>query len=95
MPGGSRISALDGVFWRQVAAGIDRVLAEHRALDTQVGELETFLDAPRPTIGKVGFHTWAADLSGRLVRLHDELFRHFRFEEQSGMERDIASYNFV
>ena len=61
---------------------IDKVLEQHRHLRSEVDKLEKFLTAPRPTAGEKGSHTWAVDLSRRLLALHDELFQHFRFEEQ-------------
>lgn len=70
-------------------AWVDRVLQEHRDLRQLITELRSFLDVPRPSLGESGFHTWAAGLSERLVKLHNELFRHFRFEEQGGMLEDL------
>lgn len=69
---------------------IDQVREEHLQLDALVAEIEGFMAQPRPELGKKGSHTWASDLSSRLVRLHDELFRHFRFEEDGGMVEDLA-----
>ncbi len=68
---------------------VERVLQEHRDLARMLTELRGFLEIPRPSLGEYGFHTWAADLSERLVRLHAELFRHFRYEEQGGMLEDL------
>jgi len=68
----------------------NQVLDEHRHLREMLADLEEFLEQARPEVGKTGFHTWAAQLSRKLVRLHDELFRHFRFEEQSGMVEEVS-----
>jgi hypothetical protein len=59
---------------------VDSVLEQHQHLRAVVADLEDFLDAPRPDTGLKGAHSWAVDLSQRLLALHDELFRHFRFE---------------
>ncbi len=66
-----------------------RVLQEHRDLRLMLIELRGFLEMPRPSLGERGAHTWAAGLSELLVRLHNELFRHFRFEEEGGMLDDL------
>lgn len=68
----------------------DEVLRQHRELNQLVADLRLFLEDPRPEVNKKGSHSWAADLAGRLVRLHDALFRHFRFEEEGGMVEDVA-----
>ena len=67
-----------------------RVLEEHRELRGKVTELRQFLDNPRPEVGKRGSHTWAAGLSQQLVMLHDQLFRHFRFEDEGGLVEEIS-----
>jgi len=69
---------------------VDEMLAEHRALHESIDEVRDFLAQPRPAVGQKGSHTWAAMLSQHLVALHDQLFRHFRAEEQDGMMRDLA-----
>ena len=69
---------------------MERILEEHRQLRQMVSELRDFLDQPRPAVGQPGAHSWAAELSQWLVKLHDGLFRHFRYEEQSGMVEDIT-----
>jgi cobalamin biosynthesis Mg chelatase CobN len=69
---------------------VAQVLDEHRHLREVIAELKSFLEAPRPEIGVKGAHTWSSELSQRLVKLHDELFRHFRFEENSGMVEDLS-----
>jgi hypothetical protein len=71
-------------------AWLDQVLQDHDTLKGLLAELREFLDAPRPEIGVQGQHTWAATCAIRLVELHDGLFRHFRFEENDGMLRDLA-----
>jgi len=68
-------------------------LQEHQDLREIVSQLESFLDLPRPEIGQTGYHTWATDLAGRLVALHDKLFRHFRSEEEGGLLEDLARMN--
>jgi uncharacterized protein YdhG (YjbR/CyaY superfamily) len=69
---------------------VDEMLAEHRELHKSIDEVRAFLAEPRPEVGTKGSHTWAAKLSQYLVALHDQLFRHFRAEEQDGMMRDLA-----
>ena len=69
---------------------IEQVLAEHRYLREAVDDTREFLDLPRPGLGAKGSHTWAVELSQRLVHLHDELFRHFRFEEKAGVIEDLT-----
>ena len=54
-----------------------------------VADLEEFLDSPRPDTGEKGSHTWAVAVSQRLLSLHDELFRHFRFEEDTGVIEEV------
>jgi len=74
----------------QTPSWAQQVLDEHRELREKVAELQEFLKRPRPEPGESGAHTWAAALSRRLVKLHDELVRHFRFEDEGGMAEDIA-----
>ena len=62
---------------------IEEVLAQHRHLKSEVAELERFLEQPRPEPNEPGSHTWAVELSRRLLVLHDELFKHFRYEEEA------------
>ena len=64
-------------------AWVEKVLEQQRHLRSEVGELEDFLQAPRPAPAEAGSHTWAVALSRRLLALHDELFKHFRYEEQA------------
>ena len=66
------------------------VLAAHEPLRELLGEMKTFLEAPRPEVGVKGAHTWSSELSQRLVKLHDELFRPFRFEEEGGMVEELS-----
>ncbi len=68
---------------------VESVLEQHRHLRAVVGGLEEFLDEPRPDTGVRGSHTWAVALSQRLLSLHDEFFRHFRFEEERDVIEDI------
>lgn len=68
-----------------------QVLEEHRELTRKNLQLRQFLAAPRPEVGSEGAHSWAAELAGQLVALHDELFRHFRFEDEGGMVEDIST----
>lgn len=67
-----------------------QVLEEHRHLRRIIADLKSFLAAPRPEVGQKGAHTWSSELSQRLVKLHDELFRHFRFEEEGGMVEELS-----
>lgn len=72
---------------------VEGVLEQHKHLRQVVSEIQEFVVAPRPKAGEPGSHTWAAELSKRLLRLHDELFRHFRFEEQEDtLEEIFASH---
>lgn len=68
---------------------VESVLEQHRHLKSVVGDLEQFLDVPRPDTGVKGSHSWAVALSQRLLSLHDELFRHFRFEEETDVMDEI------
>jgi hypothetical protein len=68
---------------------IEEVLEEHKRLRVMIAEIRQILSQPRPDPGLPGAHSWAADLSVRLVKLHDELFRHFRFEESAGLVEDV------
>jgi hypothetical protein len=68
---------------------IEEVLEEHKRLRVMIAEVRQILAQPRPAAGQPGAHSWAADLSVRLVKLHDELFRHFRFEESMGLVEDV------
>ena len=70
---------------------IDTVLEQHRRLRSEVEDLEGFLAAPRPEAGEQGSHVWAVDLSRRLLALHDELFRHFRYEEKADAKEDLMA----
>ena len=73
----------------ETRAWMERVLKEHRDLKRMLARLRDYLEVPRPPLGETGFHTWASGLSEHLVKLHNELFRHFRFEEQGGMINDL------
>ena len=55
-----------------------------------IEDLNFFLERPRPEVGVTGSHTWAADLAERLMKFHDRLFRHFRYEESSGMFEELV-----
>lgn len=70
-----------------------KVLDEHVELRALLKELQGYLLEPRPEIGVVGSHTWAAGLSKKLTHLHDKLFRHFRREERSGIFDDIKEHH--
>ena len=69
---------------------MQRVLDEHRQLRLLISEIREFLGQPRPAIGEKGTHTWGSEFARKLVTLHDGLFRHFRYEERSGMAEDIT-----
>ena len=72
---------------------VDTVLEQHRKLRSEVEQVESFLAAPRPVAGEKGSHVWAVSLSQRLLALHDELFQHFRFEEDvDAMEEILAMH---
>jgi iron-sulfur cluster repair protein YtfE (RIC family) len=66
-----------------------QVLDEHRELRLKVKTLREYICEPRPAVGEKGAHSWAANLASQLVNLHDELVRHFRFEDESGMVQDV------
>ena len=74
----------------QGAPWLDKIVEDHDELKNDLAEFRGFLGSPRPDMGNRGYHTWAAACAVRLVGLHDNLFRHFRFEEQGGMLRDLA-----
>lgn len=67
-----------------------QVLDEHRELRLKVKTLREYICEPRPEVGEKGAHSWAANLASQLVNLHDELVRHFRFEDESGMVEDVS-----
>lgn len=69
---------------------IKTVLEEHRRLNEMVADLRRFLETPRPPVGKKGAHSWSAELTRRLVRLHDALYRHFQEEEEGGMMEELT-----
>ena len=69
---------------------LDEVLEQHRELVRMIDELRAFLDQPRPDVGEKGSHTWAAGLTERLTRLHDNVYRHFRHEERSGFLDELV-----
>lgn len=69
---------------------IDEVMQQHAHLRSAVAEMKDFACEARPEVGETGYHTWAAELSKRLVTLHDELFRHFRYEEQAGVMEELT-----
>ena len=69
--------------WRQ------KILDEHRELEEKILELRSTLRKPRPELGTAGSHVWASEVSRKLVDLHDQLCRHFRYEEESGMMEDL------
>ena len=66
-----------------------QALREHQELREMLGDLRAFTRTPRPDVGAKGSHSWAANLSSRLVVLHDRLFRHFREEEKNGAFDEI------
>ncbi|MHC4816219.1 MAG: hemerythrin domain-containing protein [Planctomycetota bacterium] len=70
---------------------IQTVLEEHRQLNAMVADLRSFLEAPRPEVGQKGAHVWSTELTQRLVRLHDSLYRHFREEEEGGMMEELTA----
>ena len=78
---------------QEISTGIDAIVGEHRELRKMIAALRTFLAAPRPEIGAPGAHHWATDLAEHLLRLHDNVFRHFRHEESSGVLEEIGREN--
>jgi len=74
---------------QEVGTNVDKLVVEHRELRKLTVTLRAFLDAPRPELGMPGAHTWANDLAEHLLKLHDTVFRHFRYEESSGVLEDI------
>jgi hypothetical protein len=74
---------------QQVGTNVDKIVVEHQELRKLTAALRTFLDVPRPEIGTPGAHTWANELAEQLLKLHDTVFRHFRYEESSGVLDDI------
>ena len=68
---------------------IQTVLEEHRQLRAMIGDLRGFLETPRPAVGEKGAHTWSTELTSRLVKLHDALYRHFQEEEEGGMMEEL------
>lgn len=72
-------------------AWVEAVMEQHRQLRSEVEQVESFLAAPRPVAGEKGSHVWAVKLSQRLLALHDELFQHFRFEEEVDVKEEILA----
>ncbi len=70
---------------------VEGVFEQHKQLTAVVEGLGNFLVDPRPEAGEVGSHTWAAELSRRLLSLHDQLFRHFRYEEQEDVLEELCA----
>lgn len=70
---------------------VQQVLKQHRHLQAVVANLEEFVSSPRPETGAEGSHSWAVALSQRLLSLHDELYRHFRFEEENEVMEEILA----
>jgi iron-sulfur cluster repair protein YtfE (RIC family) len=66
-------------------ASFQQVLDEHDEIRGLISDLRGFLEDNRPRIGEEGCHRWATKLSGTLVELHDQLFRHFRYEASVGL----------
>ena len=53
--------------------GIQQVHDEHDEIRDHIQSIREFLERDRPEIGGEGYHHWAADLSGSLVKLHEQL----------------------
>ena len=68
---------------------VQKVLEEHRQLRAMIGDLRSFLEGPRPAVGEKGAHTWSTEVTSRLVKLHDALYRHFQEEEDGGMMEEL------
>jgi hypothetical protein len=65
------------------------IAARHGELKVQIRELNTYLEYPRPDVEDTSAHTWATDLTGRLVEFQNSLFHHFRGEERSGLMEEM------
>ena len=69
---------------------MQQILEEHRQLEASIKAMRGFLELPRPNIGEQEARDWSAKLSKDLVELHHLLVRHFRFEEDGGMMKDLS-----
>jgi DNA-binding FadR family transcriptional regulator len=65
-------------------AQFEDILVEHRELRGMAEDLRAFCELPRPDVEAEEAITWASELSQRLVRFHDRIYRHFHEEESSG-----------
>lgn len=72
-------------------AWAQQVLEEHRELRLKVNTLREYVCEARPEFGEAAAHPWAANLASQLMSLHDELVRHFKLEDESGMVEDIST----
>lgn len=68
----------------------ERVLEEHRELRESVASLREFCGLPRPDVEAEEAPAWASELAQRLVRFHDQVYRHFHEEESSGFLEELA-----
>lgn len=75
----------------RINQGARQVLNEHAQLRELLKEIAGNLDKPRPEVGEVGSHRWAAKLAQKLTKLHHKLYLHFRHEERSGIFEEIKS----
>jgi len=66
------------------------IAAQHGSLKVQIRELRTYLEKDRPAVQASSAHTWATDLTGRLVEFQNSLFQHFRCEERSGVMDEMG-----
>ena len=66
------------------------IAAQHGELKLQIRELRSYLEKDRPAVEASSAHTWATDLTGRLVEFQNSLFHHFRGEERSGVMDEVG-----
>jgi len=65
-------------------SGFSKIEQEHDHLRDTIASVRSVLQETRPPGGMPESADWASDLAEVLTGFHDEIFRHFRDEEQSG-----------
>jgi hypothetical protein len=75
----------------RVGGDVRTILEQHRTMRAAVKELRDFLRSPRPAVKAATSHPWARAMAGKVMRLHDLVFRHFRVEEQAGFVEDLST----
>ena len=65
------------------------ILQDHEEIKSLLNDVREFLGKPRPALEARGYHRWASRLSRHLVKLHDRMFQHFRFEERTGILEEL------